>query len=85
MARDIFASDDEADDNATIANDAFDFVPRANARNKGKEGPKTGLRLRACISCRLIMSEEQVSCGWVLDLVLRTRMRQLLPFTNGWR
>ncbi|XP_954228.1 putative transcription initiation protein spt4-like, putatve [Theileria annulata] len=51
----IFDDEEELD----IKNNKYDFIPHGVIR-KHTEGDKPNPKLRACISCRLIMSENQV-------------------------
>ncbi|KAK1939648.1 putative transcription factor [Babesia divergens] len=66
LLAEMFASDhldqeDEEQDDEGLYGGKFDFVPRNRAsRPRNSEGEHSMFRLRACISCRLIMSEDQM-------------------------
>lgn len=65
----------------------FDFVPRnRTSRQRNVEGENATYRLRACISCRLILSEEQFferGCGNCPYLQMDGDRRRTLDCTSS--
>lgn len=88
----MFASDhldkeDEEQDDEGLYGGKFDFVPRNRAsRPRNSEGEHSMFRLRACISCRLIMSEDQFferGCGNCAFLQMDGDRRRTLDCTSS--
>ncbi|CDR95414.1 transcription factor, putative [Babesia bigemina] len=90
LALDMFESDhldkeDEEDEYEDLNGGKFDFVPRRTHRQR-QEGESTIFKLRACISCRLIMSEDQFferGCGNCAFLQMDGDRRRTLDCTSS--
>ncbi|ORM40382.1 Transcription elongation factor SPT4 -like protein 2 [Babesia sp. Xinjiang] len=91
LTSDMFESDhldkdDESQEQDDFYGGKFDFVPRSRANRHRAEGENNMFKLRACISCRLIMSEEQFferGCGNCAFLQMDGDRRRTLDCTSS--
>ncbi|GFE55713.1 transcription elongation factor SPT4 [Babesia ovis] len=88
---DIFESDHlDKEDEELEEEDAyatkFDFVPRHRSNRQRSEGENSVFKLRACLSCRLILSEDQFferGCGNCAFLQMDGDRRRTLDCTSA--
>ncbi|UVC49446.1 transcription factor [Theileria orientalis] len=64
----------------------YDFIPKGMIKRRTFEGERPGLKLRACIRCRLIMTEDQFyenGCGNCTHLQMDGDRRRTLDCTSS--